>query len=348
MTEPARPSEITSLADALRTHGAVRVPLSVIWRLWADSAPRLIGAVTQATELESALRQLSDRELIELPSAAWDTSTTPPLPRSVTVPANRGPKRARGWTTFPWRRELGWAASLSSLSEALFHDLVAINDWLARNSEPPPALPMRYRSAEIFGDEKRLEALTRTGVFATGRLSLELLHAVRRPAPLPAAIVGEGPDLLVMENSDTYWAAIDILKGLTRQPIGAVAWGSGQTFPAQISTLAVDVAGRGPLRGRCWYWGDLDPAGLRIAAAAHAEARIAGITPIVPAAELWAAMGTRPVQKPGTVDWSKEDGRDWLGGELWGRLANVREAKGRVAQEAVPPNAIWAWANSLS
>ena len=348
MTKAVRPSEIAALAEALSAQRSVRIPLSVIWKLWAASAPRLIGTVNQAAELESALRELGERGVVELPVTAWDTSTAPPLPRSVAVPGARGAKRERGWTTFPWRRELGWAASLPSLSEVLFEDLVSINTWLARNTETTPVLPMRYRSAEIFGDEKRLEALTRTSAFSTGRLSLELLRAVRRDAPLPAAIVGDGLDLLVIENSDTYWAAVDILKAFTNQPVGAVAWGSGQTFPAQISTLAVDVAGRGPLRGRCWYWGDLDPAGLRIAAAADAGARASGVAPILPAAGLWAAMSTRPVQKPGTVDWSKEDGRRWLGDDLWDHLANVRVAKGRVAQEAVSPTAIFTWASGLS
>lgn len=348
MTEPARPTEISALADALLAERSVRVRLDAIWRLWAQSAPRLIGAVSQATELDKALRELAERGVVELPTAAWDNSTTPPLPRSILIPAARGDKRERRWTTFAWRRELGWAASLPSLSEPLFNDLVAINTWLARTSGAVPALPLRYRSAEIFGDEKRLEALARTSLFDADRLSLDLLGAVRRAAPLPAAIVGNGPDLLIVENSDTYWAAVDVLRELTNQPIGRIAWGSGQTFPAQISTLAVDVAGRGPLTGRCWYWGDLDPAGLRIAAAAHAEGLASGVAPVLPAADLWAAMSVRPVQHAGTVDWSKAEGRNWLGDELWDRITSVREAKGRVAQEAVSPTAIRDWATGLS
>lgn len=348
MTETARPAEVSALADALHATQAVRVPLDTIWKLWTRSAPRLIGTINQTTELEAALRDLAERGIIELPVAAWDTSTEPPLPRSVTVPAARRVKRARGWVSFPWRRELGWAASLPSLSDALFDDLVAINDWLTRAGATAQLLPVRYRSAEIFGDEKRLEALARTGLFGAGRLGFELLACVRRAAPLPAALVGNGPDLLVVENSDTYWVAVDVLGGLTNQPVGAVAWGSGETFPSQVQTLGVDVGGRGPVTGRCWYWGDLDPVGLRIATAAAAEAQTAGIAQILPAMELWAAMSAQPVQQAGKVDWSGAQGRRWLSAGLWDRLAGVRAAQGRVAQEAVPPAAVHDWATGLS
>lgn len=348
MTEAPRPAELAALADALLAQRSVRVPLGTIWTLWARSAPRLVGEASQAAVLEAALRALADRRVIELPVAAWDTSTMPPLPRSVMIPAARREKRDRGWVTFPWRRELGWAASLPSLSEILFDDLVSINAWLARTGGQAPAVPLRYRSAEIFDNEKRLEMLARGSLFGPGRLSLGLLGAVRRAAPLPAAIVGDGPDLLIVENSDTYWAAVDVLAGHPGQPVGAVAWGSGQTFPTQVSALGVDVAGRGPVAGRCWYWGDLDPAGLRIATAADAEAQAAGLTRILPAADLWASMATRPVQQNGTVDWSRCEGRNWLGDDLWNSLDGVRTAKGRVAQEAVPPIAIRDWATGLS
>jgi hypothetical protein len=164
---------------------------------------------------------------------------------------------------------IGWAASLRALPEPLFADLVAINDWLARTAgRELPVVPVRYRSAEIFGREKRLDQLLDTTLFAQGRLSLDLLSSVQMAPPIPAAAVGAGDDILVVENSATYWVAVEALRHVRGHTIGAVGWGSGKAFPAQVSSLTVDIAGQGPLRGVVWYWGDYDPPGTAIAATA--------------------------------------------------------------------------------
>jgi hypothetical protein len=59
-------------------------------------------------------------------------------------------------------------------------------------------------------------------------------------------------------------------------------------------------------------------------------------------------MVKRPVQEAGDVDWSTSPGREWLGPELWDHFASIRNAKGRVAQESVPPSIISAWADSTA
>ena len=238
-------------------------------------------------------------------------------------------------------------SSLPALTEARFDDLVAINTWLARRAPDLPVVPMRYRSAEIFGAEKRLESLARTALFGPGRLSLELLGCVRRAPPLPAVSVGSGPDVLVVENSDPYWAAVDALSRQCGHPVGAVVWGSGNAFPAQVGSLAADVAGRGPVAGGIWYWGDFDPPGLGIAAsAAHAASQL-DMPAVEPAYRLWEAMAERPAQEAGGCAWDRDAGRDWLGESLWERFGRVRDERGRVAQEAVAPDVIAAWATGL-
>ena len=207
---------------------------------------------------------------------------------------------------------------------------------------------MRYRSAEILGDEKALDTLAKTMLFGPGRLSFDLLACRRVPAPLPAVQVGPGSDLLVVENSDTYWVAVTQLKRHAGHCIGAVAWGSGNAFPSQVHTLTVDIAGLGPVRGTVWYWGDLDPAGLAIASdASRASAQVDG-PPIQPATQLWSAMLSRPLQDAGRISWTDRVGREWLGDELWAAITPVREAAARIAQESVPPQAIATWAVSIA
>lgn len=350
MTSPmVRPTETAAFAAALRAFGSVRVGLDNLWRLWATSAPRLVGDPTQAAGMAAALTELANQGIVELPRGAWDTSTDPPLPRSITFPAARRPPRTRSWRRFPWRTELGWVASLPALSEPRLHDLIAINDWLARTEGARVAtVPVRYRSVEVFGDEKHLDTMARTNLFGPGRLSLDLLACTRIPAPLAAVEIGPGPDVLVVENSDTYWVAVHELGQHDRHPIGAVAWGAGKAFPSQVAALGVDIAGRGPVTGTIWYWGDLDPDGVAIAANSANAAAAAEVAPVRPATLLWAAMAERPVQDAGEIDWSTVYGQDWLGSQLWTELAPVRQAAGRIAQESVSADRILDWAGSAS
>ncbi|MGY1976936.1 hypothetical protein [Nocardia gipuzkoensis] len=234
---------------------------------------------------------------------------------------------------------------MRKLSEDLFTDLATINEWLGHH--PPgmtPIVPLRFRSVEIFGREKRLDELTRTTLFGPDRLTLDLLACTRLAPPLPGAVVGTGPDVLITENSDPYWVLIEMLRDAPKQPIGVVAWGCGRSFPAQVDSLRVDVAGRGPVTGTAWYWGDYDPAGIAIATAAS---RVTDEVPIRPAPGLWDAMAEQPVQDEGSADWTGVLADEWLGPKLWSRLTPVRSAGGRIAQEAVPVPVIAEWAKKL-
>jgi hypothetical protein len=344
-----RTTEVDALADALNRTGSVRVQLPQLWTLWTTAAPRLIGDAAQAAALAAALRELATRGQLELPTTAWDTATSPPLPRSISIPAARRALLAKEWIRFPWRHELGWIASLPTLSDSRLRELIAVNDWLARtDGGNADVVPVRYRSAELFGDEKCLDGMVRTSLFGPGRLSLDLLACVRIPAPLPSITVGPGPDVLIVENSDTYWVAADVLRSRHDDRIGTIAWGCGNAFPSQVTALGVDVGGRGPVAGVVWYWGDLDPAGLAIATDAAAAAAAARLPEIRPASALWAAMADRPVQNKGNVNWSAMPGRDWLGDRLWEQTAAVREARGRVAQESVPADVIASWAAAVT
>ncbi|WP_460697313.1 Wadjet anti-phage system protein JetD domain-containing protein [Nocardia thraciensis] len=328
----------------LTTLGLVRVPAETVWTLWCGAAPRLSGDRHQEAALLETLHTLNRDGTIELPAYARDKATGT-IPRSITVPIARKNPKPRPWTTFPWRVELGWAASRPSMPDQLYADLVLINYWLNRHDTgPAPIVPMRYRSVDIFGREKRLDELVRTSIFAPDRLTLDMLACARLAPPLPAAATGNGQDVLVVENSDTYWAAAHALTTATGHPIGAVAWGCGRAFPSQASSLTVDLAGRGPVEGRVWYWGDYDPPGLAIAAAAAA---VTDAPAIHPAEGLWAVMGTRRVQESGAIDWAGHGGRDWMSARLDDQLAHIRAARGRVAQEAVPAQAIVDWALSL-
>lgn len=344
-SDSATSTETTAFLDAVTGLRRVKVDLSDLLRLWAAAVPRLVSSPQSARALRDTLDELAASGSIELPAGSWDTTSTPLLPKFIRVPSARTTKRPQAHLSHPWRAELGWVASLRTVTDGQFEQLRRINSWLA-GAHSAPVVPHRIRSAEILGDEKALDTLSKTVLFKDGRLSFDLLRCQRIPPPLPAAPVGEGPDVLIVENSDSYWYAVEQLRVHPGHSVGAVIWGSGDTFPLQVPALGVDVAGRGPVTGTAWYWGDLDPKGVRIAVDAARVAAAHGVAPIRVPVELWAAHLAVPVTSLGGYQWD-DTGSAWFGENLWSALEPVRAAGGRVSQEACTPTALTAWLRAL-
>ncbi|WP_212761968.1 Wadjet anti-phage system protein JetD domain-containing protein [Nocardia uniformis] len=190
---------------------------------------------------------------------------------------------------------------------------------------------MRERSLEIFGDEKRLDALLATTLFAPGRLTLAALFAERIPPPLAYERVGTGGIVLVIENSDTFES---VRTALTKDcgHVSYVVFGGGHAFAASVTRIAAlddvtDIA----------YYGDLDRDGLIIPQRANAGALSAGLPPVRPAHGLYRlllrrnlrgrSLGTMP-----TLD--VERCVSWLPENIRQPVAEVFLDGGRLAQEA--------------
>jgi hypothetical protein len=245
------------------------------------------------------------------------------------------------WRTFPWCSQLGWVSSVNKLTAVQHDQLVALNTWFAQRTDKT-TVPMRVRSAEIFGDEKALDRLVGTGLFGSGRLTLELLECRRYPPPLSVARTCDGPDMLVVENSDAYWVALDATTRVNG-PVGRVAFGSGRGFEQSVYALADDSE---PPK-RLWYWGDLDPQGISIPARVAKTAAILGLPTLKPATPLWEAMATQPGTDVGKIDWSMANWA-WLGRDLWNAAFRIRTTGARVAQERVHPSMVADAVRSLS
>ncbi len=322
MTDAAVTSEADALAARLTGGRAVRIPLAGVLDAWASAAPQLSGSADRLPRLAAALEQLAQAGVLRLPAArSWDRQTRPPLPRFVAVVRER-PVRERPWRTHPWRDELGWAASLPAMTDAQFTALAAINTWLADPDDV--VVPARLRSAQLLGDEKALDQLCGTSIWGPGRLTHDLLRCVRLAPPMARVRVGDGPDVLVVENADPYWAIAGLLTGADTA-IGQVAWGAGGAVETSILSLWQDDDPRA-----VFYAGDLDPKGVQIASRAAAAAARAGHQ-VRAHAGLWAALACMEPSGVGRHDWSAVDGT-WLG-DAWPASAQVRAFRGRVAQE---------------
>lgn len=231
------------------------------------------------------------------------------------------------------------ASSLRTITDRNLAHLMAINDWLvASKGGHVPVVPQRIRSAEVLGDEKALDDLAKTALFGPGRLSWGLLAAVQVEQPLAMRRVGAGGAVLVVENSDPYWLAVEALRG-RGGPVGLIAWGQGRAGVRSIATLAHEPEVTGPV----WYWGDFDPTGLDIPVAASPAVVAAGLGPIRPAEALYEAMADhvdRAGPTPGREAWGMKDRSGWLGPHLWSRFLRVVETGHRVAQEVVGPEQV--------
>lgn len=325
----------------LVTAGRVLCRSDALVAHWAAAAPELVGSIDQTVALREAIDALALAGSVTVPKGrdSWDGSFRPGLPRFVLV-ANVGQvPREQTWRTHPWREEMGWASSLRTITDHNLAHLMAVNDWLvATKGGHVPVVPQRIRSAEVLGDEKALDALARTALFGPGRLSWALLAAVPVEQPLAIRRVGGGGAVLVVENSDPYWLAVDALR-CRGGPVGLVAWGQGRAGVRSIATLAQEPDVTGPV----WYWGDFDPTGLDIPVAASPAVEAAGLGPIRPAEPLYEAMADhvdRAGPTPGRETWGTKERSAWLGLRLWSRFFTVVETGQRVAQEVVGPEQV--------
>ncbi|MGQ0744192.1 MAG: hypothetical protein ACT4OS_07645 [Acidimicrobiales bacterium] len=348
MTEPLGYERARRLHQRLVDAGRAVCRFEPLLAHWVAAAPELIGAGDQMVSLRQAIEALVEEGRLTVPKGrlSWDSSFTPALPRFVVV-AQMSRRRLNPWREMVWRHELGWVASLQTMSDRQLIHLTAINDWLvSTRGGRVAAVPQRIRSAEIFGDEKVLDELARSALFVDGRLSWALLAAAPVEPPLALRRVGPGGAVLVVENSDPFWLCVEALIG-QQGPIGLVAWGQGRAGMRSLPTLARDPGVSGPV----WYWGDFDPAGLAIPVDTSDAVAATGLGPLVAAVPFYSAMADHAERSGGTecrTPWGSRDYSAWLGAPLWARFAAVIEGNLRVAQEVLGPELVVSAAHLLA
>jgi Wadjet anti plasmid transformation system JetA-like protein len=325
-----------ALAAVITGAGRRGASLESLWHGAIAVDPDLATAVDRRARLLAALRRLVAIGVARpLPSRrdALEASAVPALPRVVRTvgpPARQRPERP----TLPagLRPELAGARDLERPRADEIATLVAVNDFLRDLDPSRPFVPVRERSLEIFGDEKRLDALVSQRLFTSGVLTLDLLRCYVVHPPFVYQRVSDEPTALVIENHHTYDSARRVLERAPRG-IGVVAYGAGRAFCASVTYLA-DLQ---PRIERAYYFGDLDAAGLSIAAGADMAGRAAGTPPVLPATGLYRALLASPHHRPGTVidDFIAEGLLAWLPAELRAAATDMLESGQWLPQEAV-------------
>jgi hypothetical protein len=226
------------------------------------------------------------------------------LPKALTLPSETRATSQRLRLVAPLRDELaGWAANLR-LSPPQRQLLVAVNEWLRRtDGGNVPVVAAAERAYELIGDEKAFDSSPPRGgaiLWGPGRLTFELLRCAHTPTPLTwepttSTVRVAGP-IICVENHATFRTLLRVLRTSSSPRWVAVAWVQGRnTAPLQsLPDLPLTIT-------RLDYLGDLDPAGLAIAAAACTTAKRAGV-PAGPADRLWALLIDQPTRAGRKVD----------------------------------------------
>jgi hypothetical protein len=308
---------VTGLADelgaALAAQPRVTVPLDRLAELLVTLRPELVTAPDRFGRLAEAVDELVARGVIE-PSATRRRRQGVAVPAHVRVVGNRRPlppdNPAR---RFPWVAEMAWAASGPRRPPAQQENLERLSRWIAAN-RGRPVVPTRERSLEVLGDDKLLDDLL-TGVLSghpatVEALAVEPVHPPMAVAPVRGA---SGNDVLVVENGTPFSSARRAAEhhAAAGRPVryAWIGYGAGHQLGAIVPSLlalrpaAVD------------YFGDLDPNGLTIAAAAAARRPSIALPPLRPAHRLYELLLAhgRPQPAPRCPLTWPEAGLAWLG-----------------------------------
>ncbi len=265
-----------------------------LWQAAHDADVSFAGAPDARARLLAAVSEIEASGEIRLPasqSSGWDGTVRPPLPRWV---MRRGAERLIRTPPPPvvWHASLGWAAANYAAGRWTPDEtrlLLAVNR-LAFAGGPARVVPMAERSLELLGNEKALDGLTRGRLFEDGRLTFETIGAIKTPPPFTWVRVGPGPVLLVVENAATFFSLANLAPA--DSPIGFVAYGGGNAFPATVEFIRdlPALANHGGPITDVRYFGDLDAEGLDVARRADEAARRADLPAALPAVGLYARL----------------------------------------------------------
>lgn len=327
------------LADHVTAAPRQRVEVEALYDAAVAFDRSLATAPTARGDLREALDELAAAALVVLPSAPrhFDTRDVPPLPLWVRrPPRERVVRETREVRVWPAALE---AAGRTASREDEISLLERVAAFLRDGGTSRPTVPMRERSLELFGDEKRLDRLVTTRLFTSGALTLDLLRCHSVPIPfvsqwVPGAVDRKGTALLIAENHHTYASLLEVTRhsATAGGPGRHVGYGTGGQFPSAVLSVPLLV----PTPDRIAYFGDVDLKGLQIPAAANTNARLAGLPAVTPAFPLYELLFGARQRRPATPVSANvaAEAAAWLG-PLGAQARDALVDGYRLPQEAV-------------
>ncbi len=325
------------LVAALRNTGRRRISLEELRAQFAKACPELAELADRRTRLSRIIRNAADVGDIFLPRRpqSWDNIGGAPLPGFVLLADRHEPRAPVVIASYAWHPLLAFVAH--ERNRLRLEAAKQVNEWLKSDPDLKLIVPIKERSLEIFGDEKRLDRL-RTGETLFGQLTLADIGCRVCPLPLPfdpGPTTALGRPLLIVENNDT-WASFSEWNR-TRGRYAAIAYAGG----GNAKSLAYDETFIDELLIRfksteLLYFGDIDPAGLRIASKASLRRAARQTLPLMPETRLYAWLLDQGRRTPADKN-ERATAEDiaWLPRDLRGAVEELFAAGQRIPQEAL-------------
>jgi len=269
-----------------RKTGRLTVRNGEVWTPLREARER--GELTDRMNPREVLMEVLDFLVVggevALPvgDAHWDRTLLPHVPRWIRLDGRETAEPDRTWQNRVWHDKLLPAVEgRKRLSPEQIRLLTNLDDLL-RQEGPLAPCGIRSRSLRLTGDEKMLKKLLRTDVI--GGLDSKILNVVEYPLPLCSVRIGPGHRLLIIENLEPFYAA---LEGLSPRPgtFGAVAYGKGNEVADSIRSVKLLLPGITEIL----YVGDLDKTGMSILRRAQVVAATVGLR-VEPAQTIYRAM----------------------------------------------------------
>lgn len=320
------------LAAAARS-GRRRVDRDVLRAALWEMEPHLATSPAKRERLRAVIDELAAGGHLTLPRGRdlYERTALPPLPEHVTLIGMAARPVRPDAARHPWPPRLRWAAAMQPPpSREDMEVLEAVARFLSAGGERRPVVPVQERSLALLGDEKRLDALRGGRLFASGRLTLDLLRCEPAPPPFVWTRLSDRPAMLVVENSAAYATFSQLLAN--GELFGVVAYGAGKHFIASVA-YTLELA---PRPRRILYFGDLDAEGLSIPARASRRAADLDLPRVEPAAALYELMlAQEPRLLPGRARGAAGPEREWLPARLCQPASALLASGRRIPQEAV-------------
>jgi hypothetical protein len=324
---------------------AARVAAPDLWRVLARVFPHRASGPPERRLLLDVLKSIEARGKIRLPPEGgrrWDRSMDPAVPTSVDVVRAERARPGLPWRMFPWHPKLQWVVRCRNLSARQVEFLHRVHEGLVNGTFLEPA-PLKYRSLQLTGDEKKLASLAATSLFGPSRLTFELLACLPDALPLAWEEVGEGGRIVIFENAGPFAVARRVLGELTCRPYDVIAYGGGRSIVAALGHIKTIDRGIDSIH----YVGDLDHAGLDIAWEARRRSKELGLPAVAPAGELHRQMLSAAESFGHPLGWPAEEGfsdserrriLDVLSPEVRGRVEDMLEKGRRIPEEVLGPD----------
>lgn len=316
-----------------------RIPLPQIRQAFGQACPELAEQAERRHILKGLIQEAVEQGICRLPrdARARDRLDSAGLPLFVVLNRSAVPRATVIPPGYAWHPLLGFA--VEERSRRRLECLKAINEWLKGGPDLKIIVPIKERSLEIFENEKKLDRL-RAGSqrLLGGRLALADLGCRICPLPLPFEMgppCAKGRPVLVIENHDTWYSFCTWNESAAQYSCVAYAGGGhrkGLAYDEGFLDELLHRAGACELK----YFGDVDPAGISIAAGVARSRAERGVARLTPAVELYVwllsngprrPMRSRQRQCPADLE--------WLPDTLRPEVSALFEAGLRIPQEAL-------------